>query len=159
MEIALQPFYNAIEKNDFEHHSKNLLDVDITACASAAANEGKIVLVFEGRKDIAAFCRHEEKRMEWITGHPRKIRDDRVAAVFRWKKSTGMVWKQPFSEESWLRFFKIDTTVSCLVCMEFKDKKSICCNCTSIVCFECRDKLKDDTCPGCTVKLDFYRVY
>ena len=116
MELAMQPFYNAIRKNEFELYKKNLLDRDSASHESALPDVGKVVFIYETREDIAAFCRKEEERIERITGIPRRIRDDSLVAVFRWNKKTGMVAEEPLSEESWQRFFKMDLSLPCIIC-------------------------------------------
>lgn len=154
MELAMQPFYSVVQKNEFELYKKNLSDKDTVSHENSLPDMGKVVFLYETRTDIENICRWEANRISDMTGRPKRINAEGIAAVFRWNKTTGYVSESPLSEMEWQRFFKIDPNAPCLVCWEVKSKRSICCNCTSVICRDCRDKLKGGgvTCPACTLR-------
>lgn len=152
---ALQPFYNVIEMNEFSCYSRNMKD---KFPQPSDLDPRTTVYIYKERDDIARICRKEEKRAELFSGTPRKIHDDTFLAVFRWNRLIGVVTREPSSEEKWKRFFKMDSKSPCIICMETGKDRTICCNCTSSVCFDCRGKLNTTQCPGCTVEVDDYRI-
>lgn len=151
MELAMQPFYSVIQKNDFHCYNKSLSERD-------SPQDDKTVFIYKTREDIARLCRHQEKVLERHTGKPRKICDERFAAVFRWNRTFGVVSDKPLPEARWQRYFEMDPRAPCNICMDVKSKRTICGNCAFIVCFDCKERIDSDVCPCCRVKLNHLRV-
>lgn len=151
MELAMQPFYRVIQRNEFQFYNKSLAEKD-------SPEDDSTVFIYETREDIARLCRYQEKLLEKHTGKPRRIFDERCVAVFRWNRTFGMVSDQPLPETRWQRYFDMNPRAPCNICLDVNPKRTICGNCAFIVCFDCKERIHSDLCPCCRVKLDHLRV-
>lgn len=155
--LAMVNFYMALEQIGFMAHNKVLIARNIPEeyrkllVYPLVSNEH--VLVFKTREDVRDLCREEEKRLEKMTGQPKQINDEHVAAIFIWNKMFGIISDEPLPETRWIRYFSMDKDGPCIICMEVKKKATICGNCVSVVCLECDEKLEDARCPGCTKEM------
>lgn len=111
------------------------------------------VFMFETRADITDLCRQEEKRMGELTGVPKHIDDTEVACIFILNNVFGIVSDIPISEARWRRYFKMDPNAPCMICDEVDKKRTVCGNCTVVVCLECDEKIESNACPGCKLEI------
>lgn len=152
----MQTFYSVLEKNEMEFHRITLDEKG--QLGSCSEDTDRMVFVYEKEEDIEKLCRRQEQVLEKATGRPVRIRHQKYIAVFIWNKTFGVVLRNPVSEEGWIRYFKMDPNASCAICMEYKPKRTICGNCTVVICSDCRSHIKKATCPCCTVKVDLMKV-
>lgn len=152
---AIVNFYHALSTDGFTAKSIQLIARDVpkeyNRKLTALCHIPKYVSVFESREDIHDICRIEEERLQKMTGDPKKIHDENVAAVFVYDNRFGLVPDEPYSCKRWSRYFNMDTDAPCIICLEKSKKKTICSNCTSVVCLSCDKKMEDDVCKGCTL--------
>lgn len=138
----MESFYSVIERNEMEFHRITLADK--VSLESYGEDVDKIVLIYEKREDIARLCRLQEKILRELTGRPVRIRDEKYVAIFRWNNTIGVVGKKPMSERGWVRYFNMDPNASCAICMEYKTDRTICANCTVVICIDCRNRIEKD---------------
>lgn len=157
---SVDNFFTALEQIGFGVCNEVLVDGDrsteVNRLRSQRLSKDKLLL-FRIREDVRHVCRMEEKRMEEITGEPKKINDECVAAVFIWEQRIGIVPDLKYPASRWVRYFQVDVNSPCLICMEKKEKLTMCSNCASIICLDCDTKIGTDVCPVCTRQLSSFR--
>lgn len=145
MELDMRPFITVIEQNDFEICRKTLGERE-PPCGS---DVDKVVFLYEKRADIARLCRRHEKILHAQLDDPKRfgtISTPRFS--YGTNKSFGIISEVPRMETRWRRFFNMDPKAPCaIICMEFNPRKTICANCTSVVCMDCRNRIREETCP------------
>jgi hypothetical protein len=151
---AIARFSNALEQNGFRLKNQELSTSsdpnEYRDLLLSMPSSAKDVTVFTTRSDVVKLCRAEETRLEKMMGAPNKIDDDKMAAVFIWDQTVGVVPDIPYPIQRWTRYFNANIDAPCLVCMESGKKRTMCSNCASIVCLECDAKVGKKACLGCT---------
>lgn len=150
---AMDTFFTALEREGLSVQNEVLIGDEVR---THMLPRDKISL-FRLRRDITKLCREEEKRMMKLTGEPKTIDDDHMIAIFIWNNTVGYVQDIVYPVSRWTRYFNADITSPCLICMEHKEKRTMCSNCASIVCLVCDNKIGTDICPGCTKKMSSFR--
>jgi len=148
VEKGLRGFNEVLIARDIPGEYKRLL------CRPLA--QENFVLIYETREDVRDLCREEEKRLEKIFGSPRRIDDEKVAAIFIWNQMFGIIQDVPIPVETWVRRFGTKEEGQCVVCLENTKSGMTCSNCISMLCFECHNKLESSKCPVCTIPLITY---
>lgn len=157
---SMDNFFTALEQIGFSVCNEVLVGGDVSTevrrLLSRRLPKDRLLL-FRIRGDVRKLCREEEKRMEVITGEPKKINDGCVTAVFIWEQRVGIVPDLKYPASRWIRYFQVDVNSPCLICMEKKEKLTMCSNCASIICLDCDTKIGTDVCPICTRQLSSFR--
>lgn len=147
-------FFIVCERNGFHAFHRQMIARDIPGeymkLITQKPLSSKNLMLFKHREDITDICRLEEKRLEEMTGSPVTINEHAIEMLFLWNRSFHKIYKVPSTIERWERFFKMDTSKPCAICMEQSDKKTVCPNCTAIVCLDCDKKIEENRCPMCT---------